>query len=119
MLKRRTSKILKFKIVDFMTKEEYERFKQDNPMCLNEIKTEDKYGLYGVGWFRYKGKDVLVTIDDGKWHLSVSCNHFLGYVEMKELRYKFLPNDMMVGQMFPPREEFVNVHKNCFHLWEV
>lgn len=31
----------------------------------------------------------------------------------------FMPNDMHVAQIFPPREEFVNVHENCFHLYEM
>lgn len=43
----------------------------------------------------------------------------LGYYQLKEIRYEFLPNDIHVAQIFPPREEFVNVHQNCFHLWEI
>jgi hypothetical protein len=26
---------------------------------------------------------------------------------------------MFVAQVFPPREDFVNVHENCFHLWQL
>lgn len=102
-----------------MTEQEYNKYKTDNSMMANEVKLTDDYGIYGIGWFKFKGKDILITIDNGKWHLSASCNHYLGYVEMKELRYKFMPNDMEVAQIFPRREEFVNISKNCFHLWEI
>ena len=47
------------------------------------------------------------------------ANHTLGYYELKEIRYKFMPNDMEVAQIFPPREEFINLHENCFHLYEL
>lgn len=84
-----------------------------------EEQAEDKYGKYYTGSFLYKGKDVFITIDNGKWHLSVSTNHPLGYNEMKELRYMFLPDSISVAQIFPPRGEFVNIHENCYHLWQL
>lgn len=55
----------------------------------------------------------------GKWHLSVSLTRTIGYYELKEIRYKFMPNNMDVAQIFPPREEFINIHENCFHLYEL
>jgi hypothetical protein len=60
-----------------------------------------------------------VTIDGGKWHLSASTNHPIGYYELKEIRYEFLPNDIRAAQIFPPREQFVNVDENCYHLFEI
>ena len=80
---------------------------------------EDEYGCYSTGFFCWKGKDIAITIDAGLWHLSAACNHTLGYYELKEIRYTFLPNAMFVAQVFPPREDFVNVHENCFHLWQL
>lgn len=80
---------------------------------------QDEYGYYATGLFRYKGKDVLITIDDGMWHLSANTNHPLGYYELKELRYQFCPNRLQMAQIFPPREEFVNVAENCYHLYEL
>lgn len=62
---------------------------------------------------------VLVTKDNDKWHLSVSAKYPLGYQQIKEVRYLFLPNDMEVAQIFPPREEFVNLHTTCYHLFEL
>ena len=79
----------------------------------------DEYGKYYTGTFLYKGKFIIITMDGGKWHLSASTNHPLGYNEMKELRYKFLPDNIQVAQIFPPRKEFVNIHENCYHLWQI
>lgn len=63
---------------------------------------EDEHGVYSTGMFHYKGKQIIITIDDGLWHLSASANHTLGYYELKELRYEFMPDDMTVAQIFPP-----------------
>lgn len=69
---------------------------------FSEHVVEDEYGVYSTGMFRWKGKEVLITIDGGKWHLSASTNHPIGYYEMKEMRYEFLPNGISVAQIFPP-----------------
>jgi hypothetical protein len=63
---------------------------------------------------------IIVSIDGGKWHLSISKhNASPSYKEIKEARYKFMPNDIYVAQIFPPKEEFVNIHPYCHHLWEI
>lgn len=64
-----------------------------------------------------KDGDLELTFKIGR--NGSKANHTLGYYELKEIRYKFMPNNMHVAQIFPPREEFVNVHPNCFHLWEL
>ena len=113
-----------------MTKEELEKLRQPWPPriealfkeagnSLEPISVEDEYGSYSTGYFRWKGKDIFITVDEGLWHLSASCNHTIGYYELKELRYQFMPNKMYVAQVFPPREDFVNVSENCFHLWQL
>ena len=113
-----------------MTKQELEKLRQPWPPVmemalraagceLDPQYIEDEHGCYSTGLFRWKGKDVAITIDDGHWHLSASCNHTIGYYELKELRYTFLPNAMYFAQIFPPREHFVNVHENCYHLWQI
>lgn len=113
-----------------MTKEELDRLRRPWPQVvvdamqrmgceIDPVWREDMYGSYSTGMFRWKGKDIAITIDRGLWHLSVSCNHILGYYELKDIRYQFLPNNMFVAQVFPPREDFVNLHEFCFHLWEL
>lgn len=65
------------------------------------------------------------------WHLSIS--HGLDsqlmnrripgriptWDEIKEARYKFIPNDVNMAIMFPPKEHYINVHKTTIHLWEI
>lgn len=106
-----------------MTIEELNRYKQPYPLYfpfkIRDEERQDKYGIYSTGFFKYKGKSIIINNEAGLWHLSVSANHNLGYYELKEIRYMFMPNDMHVAQIFPPREEFVNVHENCFHLYEL
>ena len=63
---------------------------------------------------------VFVTRDAGLWHLSVSHHNRLPtYEELKRVRYKFMPNGVLVAQIFPPKEDFVNLHPNVLHLWEL
>lgn len=102
-----------------MTNQEYDKFRTDSPFFIETKIVEDEYGMYATGTYQYKGMTLIIAIEAGKWHLSVSAKFPLGYQQLKDVRYKFLPNDIQVAQIFPPREEFVNVHQNCWHLWEI
>lgn len=106
-----------------MTSEELRKYRKELPVQfpiqLKEDTRSDEYGVYSTGLFQYKGKNIVINNEDGLWHLSVAAKHPLGYFEIKEIRYKFMPNDMQVAQIFPPREQFVNVHHNCYHLFEL
>lgn len=106
-----------------MTKNQLEKLRQPIDGILASIfvphEVEDEHGYYATGLYRWKGKVIFVNLENGKWHLSVSCKHTIGYYELKEVRYEFMPNGIYAAQIFPPREEFVNVHQNCFHLYEV
>ena len=75
---------------------------------------------YKEGIFRMGRCAIIITIDDGMWHLSISCkDNSPSYNEIKEARYKYLPNDVYMAQIFPPKEEFVNVHPYCHHLFQI
>lgn len=102
-----------------MTIEELNKLRIAAPIHIEQHTEWDQYGQYSTGCFKYKGKIILITIDDGKWHMSISANRPLGYYEMKQMRYMFLPNRVSAAQIFPPREEFVNLHENCYHLFEI
>ena len=75
---------------------------------------------------------VLVSLDNGKWHLSIS--HRLSILnaegqpepgriptwdEIKEARYLYCPDDKHMAMILPPPKEFVNVHPTTMHLWEI
>lgn len=106
-----------------MTREELLKYRLDGsksfPFYIKEQEITDKYGVYSTGVFKYKGMSLIIAIEYGLWHLSVSAKFPLGYQQLKDVRYKFLPNNIQVAQIFPPREEFVNLHSTCWHLWEI
>ena len=106
-----------------MTKEQIDKLREPIPELLKQIFVEheesDEYGYYSTGLFKWKGKMIFVNIEEGRWHLSASTNHPLGYYETKEMRYNFLPNNIHAAEIFPPREEFINLHKNCYHLFQI
>ena len=113
------------------TKEELEKYRVEIPErmlaalaacedCDFSLHEEsDEFGHYSTGLFHYKGKDILITIDDGLWHMYVNCNHPIGYYELKDVRYQFIADHRHMAQIFPPREDFVNIEENCFHLYEL
>lgn len=74
-----------------------------------------KPGIYQMG--RCK---IIVTIDAGLWHLSISTpTASPSYEELKKARYKYMPGDIFVGQVFPPMKYFINCHPYCHHLWQI
>ncbi len=66
-------------------------------------------------------------------HLSIAHRYTSGLVdkggklagrlptweEVKAVRYEFMPREMTIAMILPRPEEYVNVHENCFHLWEI
>ena len=55
-----------------------------------------------------------------RWHLSVSHNkRNPTWEEIRDLRYLLVPDEAMMAMILPSREEYVNVHKYCFHLYEI
>jgi len=74
-----------------------------------------KPGIFRMGRCR-----IIVSIDNGLWHLSISTERCSpSYKEIKEARYRYIPNEVTMAQIFPPKEEFVNLHPFCHHLWEI
>lgn len=69
--------------------------------------------------FKLGSCNVIVTIDDGRHHLSISHKHrYPRWEEIKEARYTYLPPEIYVVMVLPPKGNYVNLHPNCFHLWE-
>jgi len=66
------------------------------------------------------GMRAIVSRDDGKWHLSVSRpNRYPVWDEIKQTRYDLIPDNVYMAMILPPKDDFVDVHPNCFHLWEI
>lgn len=80
---------------------------------------DHKLGQEGVYAYKDNGA-VIVSKDAGKWHMSMSFRDRIPtYEELKEARYYFIYDHVTMGQLFPPKSQFVNVHPYTLHLWEV
>lgn len=75
--------------------------------------------------FTKGGCKVLVSHEDhGKgrmrWHLSISReDRYPGWSEIKDARYSLMPENLTFAQILPPAKDYTNIHRNCFHLWEI
>ena len=68
----------------------------------------------GEGFF------VITSIDNGAFHMSISKNdRYPTLDEIVEARNYLCPLYMTMAMIIPPKEQYVNVHKNCFHLFEI
>ena len=56
-----------------------------------------------------------------RWHMSIAHRHrYPTWDEIATAREALLPNDLTFAQILPAAwDEYVNLHPNCFHLWEV
>ena len=63
---------------------------------------------------------VIVSKDKGRMHLSISHGRRPPtWSEIKEARYGYLPQVKYAAIILPPKEEYVDVHPFCFHVWEI
>lgn len=82
------------------------------------IKTDKKFRDSDI--YKINGCQVFVGVEAGKWHLSISHPlRYPKYDEIKYCRHHLMPKDKTIAMLFPPEEEFINVHQKCFHLWEI
>ncbi|MCK5644168.1 MAG: hypothetical protein KAJ19_25440 [Gammaproteobacteria bacterium] len=56
-----------------------------------------------------------------RWHMSIAHpRRYPTWDEISEARDKLLPHELVFAQIMPGSwDEYVNLHPNCFHLWEV
>lgn len=55
----------------------------------------------------------------GRLHISISHpSRYPKWDEISDARYSLLPNEVTMMMYLPPKEEYVNIHENCFHLYE-
>jgi len=63
---------------------------------------------------------AIVSKDGGSWHISVSHPHrYPKWDEIRQARYDLIQNNAYMVMILPPKEDYVNLHENCFHLWEI
>lgn len=68
-----------------------------------------------------KKLSVFVGQENNKWHLSIAHqgSRYPTWDEIKFARYTWIPNDVTMAMILPPKEEYINVHSNCFHIHEI
>jgi len=69
---------------------------------------------------------VLVAHEPKGWHLSISHEGRFGRLgryptwdDIADARYKFLPDEVTMAMLLPPRSQYVNLHDTTFHLHEI
>lgn len=70
-----------------------------------EAETTDKYGEYKTGTFLHKSAIVTVKRENGLWSLYMMSEHPIGLPLIKEIRYKYLPDNLLMAQLYAPRSE--------------
>lgn len=54
------------------------------------------------------------------WHLSIAHpDRYPTWDEIADVRYELIPDDVTMAMLLPPRDEYVNAHAHCFHLWQI
>lgn len=69
----------------------------------SEVKLTDQYGEYRVGVFLSGYSLVRVNIIDGLWFCEIHSEKPIGLPAIKEIRTKYLPDDMVFAMILPPR----------------
>lgn len=62
------------------------------------------------------------------WHLSISHRtngpnprpgRYPTWDEIRDARERFIPDEVTVAMLLPPKAEYIDVHRTTFHLWEI
>ena len=92
-----------------------------------------------ANWKEFQAPGGNIATPGGRWycwgHLAVcvgdpkveGCHHisishpfrYPTWDEIHAARYYFLPEDIDCAIFLPKKSEYVNLHPNCFHVWEV
>lgn len=71
-----------------------------------EAECSDEYGEYKTGTFLFRSAIVTVGREEnGLWTLHIMSEVPIGLPLIKEIRYKFLPDKLLMAQIFEPRKE--------------
>ncbi len=95
----------------------------DSPAPLGLKEQRDCPVPSGRLWIATLGKHnhftAIASIDDGSAHVSFShSNRYPTWDEILEIRAWAFPEEMEVVMVLARKSEYVNIHPNCFHLWE-
>ena len=83
-----------------------ELVKELEETAAREPSVTDDYGEYKPGTFLYR--DVVVTVKNelqSGWSVHIFSEHSIGLPLIKEVRYKYVPDHVIMVQVLGPREE--------------
>lgn len=65
--------------------------------------------------------NIIVGSTPGSgWHLSISHpDRYPTWDEIASARYHLIPDKAVMAMLLPPTDQYINLHPNCFHLWQV
>ncbi|MDR6861940.1 hypothetical protein [Phycicoccus sp. 3266] len=76
--------------------------------------------LAGTVYVEPLGLRAIVSRDMGLWHLSVSHpKRYPTWDEIADARERFIPDDVTMAMLLPPKAEYVNLHETTMQLWQV
>jgi len=62
---------------------------------------------------------VIVSVDSGRLHASIAHpDRYPTWDEILRLRGWIFPAETEVVMVLARKSEYVNLHPNCFHLWQ-
>lgn len=66
-----------------------------------------------------EGASLITSLDAGFLHFSVAApDRYPGWDLIHAIRDWFIPQDIEAVMVLPRLGEYVNLHPNCFHVWE-
>lgn len=65
----------------------------------------DDYGEYRVGVFLHSCAIISVSYENGLWSLEIHSHHLVNLPLIEDVRYKYLPDDIVVTMLLLPRDQ--------------
>ncbi len=85
-----------------------------------EAPIEVQCPLHGGRAFLWGECSIIVNKWPQGWHLSIAHpTRYPTWDEIRDARYEFLDDNLYMAIILPPKNEYVNIHKNCYHLHEI
>lgn len=76
-------------------------------------------GIGQVEFWKFRGTVVWGRAEGGQYdHVSVSSpKRIPTWEELCKIKDMFFDDEEECYQVFPKKSEYVNIHKNCMHIW--
>lgn len=71
--------------------------------------------------YKFGTCQVVVGQEPGiGWHMSISHHRKNPtWEEIRDARYHFVPDEVTMAMILPPKSQYINLHSYCFHLHEI